>query len=377
VGGGDGESVGVVVRRLLLVGVVVAALAGVAPATAAAANTDPALDVPAATLAAALHCPAAFTHRRQEPVLLVHGTYTNDFESWSWGYARVLPGLGFDVCTVTLPNRALDDVQVSAEYVVWAVEHMAAATGGKVDVIGHSQGGLEPRWAVRWWPTVQSEVDDLVTLAATNHGTLAANAACSQPCSGAIWQMATTSHFLAALNAGDETPGAISYTSIYSLTDELVVPQAPQSVSAMAGASNVPIQSVCPGRPVDHLGILADAVAFALVLDAFNHAGPADPARIDRTVCLQTTFPGADPPLLLQERFDGGSYDTLPAEPPLKAYATAAPSPPAPAPATTPAPAPAPAPTLPATGGPGWWGWAGAAALAAAGLSRRRRRPAG
>src|SRR5437763_8583861 len=109
----------------------VALVAFAAPAAPARAQTaaDPALDVPQATLAAALHCPATFSHPSHEPVLLVHGTFATDQENWGFNYDLVLPKLGYDVCTVTLPNRSLGDIQVSSEYVVYAIEHMAAASG--------------------------------------------------------------------------------------------------------------------------------------------------------------------------------------------------------------------------------------------------------
>src|SRR4051812_9540101 len=86
--GGKNRSVA---RRL--VPLLFAAIALVAMAAPAHAETPaaPPLDVPEATLAAALHCPAAFTHPAHEPVLLVHGTFTNDRENWGFNYALVLP----------------------------------------------------------------------------------------------------------------------------------------------------------------------------------------------------------------------------------------------------------------------------------------------
>ena len=48
-------------------------------------------------------------------------------------------------------------------------------------------------------------------------------------------------------NAGD-----IDYTSVYSRGDEWVFPQFPTSVSAMDGAVNVPLDSLCPGRTPEH-----------------------------------------------------------------------------------------------------------------------------
>ncbi len=84
----------------------------------------------------------------------------------------------------------------------------------------------------------------------------------------------------------------MSYTSVYSLTDNLAFPQLPQSVSAQGdGATNVPIQSICPVRVVDHAQPVADAVAYAVVFDAFTHLGPADPSRIDRSLYGQLFCP--------------------------------------------------------------------------------------
>ena len=293
------------------------------------AAEDPALSVPADVAAAALHCPAPVRAGRS-PVLLVHGTFTNDDESWSWGYGRALPRLGYDTCTVTLPDRSMGDIQVSAEYVVAAVRALAAATGSRVHVVTHSQGGLEARWAARWWASVRDQVDDLVMLASPNHGTsVAAGQALTGLSCPACWQMRPGSAFLTALNAGDETPGEVSYTSLFSLTDAVVPQLPPPPTSAVDGAANILLQDVCPGRPVDHMTFLGDAVVFALVVDALGHPGPADPARLSPLACLQTLLPGAAPSGLAAMALREATGSTVPqgflttAEPPLAPYATA------------------------------------------------------
>jgi triacylglycerol lipase len=259
-------------------------------------------------------------------VLLVHGTGATGPLNWGWNYAKVLPTLGYDVCMVNLPDRALDDIQVASEYVVYAVRNIAQRSGHKVDVMGHSQGGLEPRWALKWWPDTQQLVDDWVMLASPNHGTVVADYPPSGLCTEACYQMSTHSKFIAALNAGDETPGDVSYTSLYSQTDELVQPV---TTAPLDGASNVMIQDLCPGRPLEHAAMAADAVTYALVIDAFTHLGPADPARINRNVCSQGTFPGVDVlsgfGIFLNEVLSARSnpYHPVAGEPPLKPYVTA------------------------------------------------------
>jgi triacylglycerol lipase len=287
-------------NRLLVTFLSVIGLA-VAPSGPAAHATakpppGPPLDVPANELASALSCPASFSHRGHDPVLLVHGTGLNAEQSWAWNYERVLPTVGFDVCTVTLPAHALGDIQVASEYVVYAVRTMSAAAHRRVSVIGHSQGGLEPRWALRWWPDVPGLVSHYVGLASPNHGIDAADVCvASRNCWPAVWQFAHGSRFLAALNRGSESPGATLYTAVYSLTDELVQPVLPAPTAALApapNASSVAVQDVCPGRPVNHISLLDDAVVFSIVMRALTSSHPARAADIGRSVCTQTTMPG-------------------------------------------------------------------------------------
>jgi triacylglycerol lipase len=273
-------------------GLIAFAVAGAIGGAASSALADPPITVPRGALRAALQCPRTFTHRDHEPVLLVHGTGLNADESWAWNYELALPPSGFDWCAVTLPNRALGDIQVSAEYVVWAVERIHALTHRRVAIITHSQGGMEGRWALRWWSRARADTADLVDLASPNHGIYAADAcADSGDCWPAVWQMASGSHFLKALNSVSETPGHVAYTQIYSQTDELVEPSSTVPLAGGANTANIAIQSICPGRVVHHAGILTDPVAWELTLDALTHPGPANPGRIDRGACLETTMP--------------------------------------------------------------------------------------
>ena len=151
---------------------------------------------------------------------------------------------------------------------------------------------MEARWAMRWWPATRAEVDDMILLGSPNHGIYAADACvASGNCWPAVWQMAEGAGFLKALNSGSETPGDVSYTDVYSLTDELVQPA---STVPLSGGANVSVQSVCPGRYVHHAGLLEDAAVNALVMDALTHPGPADPARVPLSTCAQTLMPGVN-----------------------------------------------------------------------------------
>lgn len=268
----------------------------------AGADDGPPLATPSAAMDKALHCPPTYLHPEHEPVLLVHGLGATGRENWGWNYARALPQAGFDVCTIDLPGRAWNDIQVSSEYVVHAVRTMSAASGKRVDILGHSEGGLQPRWAVRWWRDVSEAVDDLVTLGSPHHGVLdpLSHYQCPLPCiPGALWQMREGSRFLTALNAGDETPGPVSYTSVWSTSDELVQSMSlGKPTSVLEGAANVMVQDLCPGRWVSHVGLASDAATFAVVTDALTHEGPADTSRFDQQSCLRVNLPGVDPTAL-------------------------------------------------------------------------------
>ena len=157
-------------RAAVAIAAAAVAMGTVGVTAAGAAPSDPPFSVDAATLDQSLDCPS-FTHPEHEPVLLVHGTGTRGHEQFDWNWLQVLPGMGFDVCVVTYPDRGLGDQQVSAEYVAHAVTTMHAATGRQVDLMGHSQGASMPRWAVRFWPSVRAAIDDYVGIAGPYHGT--------------------------------------------------------------------------------------------------------------------------------------------------------------------------------------------------------------
>ncbi len=126
-------------------------------------------------------------------------------------------------------------------------------------------------------------MDDLVTLAAPHHGTTLEGL--SGVGCGACFQMTAGSRFLARLNSGDETPGDVDYTSIFTeLADEMVQPQPTASTLFGGGVNvaNISIQGIggqCAARPVTHASIVIDSVTHDLVLDALVNDGPASVAR--------------------------------------------------------------------------------------------------
>ena len=230
----------------------------------------------------ALHCPAVFAGKHK-PVLFVHGTTLTADSNWAWNYGRTLPGLGYDVCLVDLPDRARADIQLSSEYAVqrhpasWPRGRRARSTASASARDPSSPGGPSNSG-----PTRGDLVGDLVAMSGAAHGFTETEVICSSTCIAPFWQMKAGSRFLKFLNSDDETPGDIAYTSVYSRTDQFVwrVPNGPNEPWAesakIEGTSNIAIQDICPGRPVEHVQATYDAAMYAVVMDALTHDGPAD-----------------------------------------------------------------------------------------------------
>ncbi|MDE0803689.1 MAG: alpha/beta fold hydrolase [Acidimicrobiales bacterium] len=309
------------------------------PDVGAQASPDPTYSVATETLDAALDCDA-FTHPDKEPVLLVHGTFTSGHEQWDWNYGVLLRETGHDVCVVTYPDRGLGDQQTSAEYIARAVQRIHAESGRKVDMVGHSQGASMPRWAVKWWPSVQEALDDFVLLAGPVHGTSLVSGALPTGMPPAFFQFDPSSEFVRVLNEGDETPGAVDYTSIYTRYDELVQPVDPPTAALDPGldnpkVANILLQDVCPGNVSDHVTIgTIDRLTQILTLDALDNDGPTDVGRVgvDPLLCaLEGLYVVPDTFVNLVDQFERSAAGGLPGvelvteEPALRDYAVGSP----------------------------------------------------
>ena len=221
------------------------------------------------------------TAQHPEPVVMVHGTF-GDRRHLLEALERSIKAAGFCVFALDYGNRATGDIPTSAGELKTYVAKVLAATGAsKVSLVGHSQGGMMPRYYIKFLGGA-TYVDDLVGIAPSNHGTklVPANSLLN-PVLGTVCnscnQQAWGSAFLAHLNAGDETPGDVSYTQIESKYDEVVVPYTSAFLAAGPRTTNVTLQDLCPGLYVEHLFIPTNKVTIELTLNALEHAGPASP----------------------------------------------------------------------------------------------------
>jgi pimeloyl-ACP methyl ester carboxylesterase len=261
---------------------------------------DPTLSVPESDLRASLLCSGELGDPSRRPVLLLSGTTVDPDENFAWNWEPALTAAGFPWCASTAPDGNMDDIQVRGEYVVYAIRRMYEAAGRRIAIYGHSQGGMVGRWALRFWPDTRKMVADVVGAAPSNQGTDTAVPICALGCAPSFWQQRTGSDFITALNSRAETFRRISYTTVYTHLDEVVFPNLDDSGrsslhTGRGKIANVAVQDICPVDLADHLLLgTVDPVAWALFVDAVGHPGPADPGRIDASVCSQGLMPGVD-----------------------------------------------------------------------------------
>ena len=262
-------------RRLLLAACI-SAVGLLTIGSASAFASGPPLTVPQSELDAAVKCPIDPTNAAATPVMLVTGTGASGDQSYLIGKGA-FEAYGHPVCYVNFPDFTTADIQTSVEYLVYGLRKEFFLAQRKVAVIGISQGGLLPRFALTYWPDLRGKVSDAVLAAGTQHGTVLGLGSCSatSPCPPADWQQIAGSRLLRAINSQpDETPGNVSYTTVRSLSDETVQPQGGRHpTSALDGASNILIQGVCPGRTTSHIGTIVDSVTFQAFTDAVDHGG--------------------------------------------------------------------------------------------------------
>ena len=266
-----------------------ASLAVVVVWCAPAGASGPKLTVAKADLAAAFKCPIDPADATTTPLMFVTGTGATGDQGYLIGQGA-FEAYGHPVCYVNFPDFTTADVQVSVQYLVYALRREYARAGRKVAVFGISQGGLLARFALTYWPDLRRKVSDVLSAAGTHHGTTVSRG-CSptHPCAPAGWQQIKGSKLLEALNAQpDETPGNVSYTTVRSATDETVQPQTgKRPSSALEGARNILVQHVCPGRTTTHIGTAVDSVTFAAFVDAVRHRG-----RGKKGAAKVSRFPG-------------------------------------------------------------------------------------
>ncbi len=226
------------------------------------------------------------------PVVLLHGlgaTYYEDLNVLQgWLAAR-----GY--CTFASTYGAyegfplvggLRDIDESAQEIAAYVAKVRAWTGaGKVDLVGHSEGGFQSLYVPK---TQDVQVDKVVAIAPPTHGTTfagiydlayifgqaerdAVDKALKTVGCPACSQIGTGGTAVATLDDGPIARPGIDYTVIASRHDELVTPTETSFVRE-PGVVNQYVQDFCPLDPVGHIGEAYDTNVWNMVANGLESA---------------------------------------------------------------------------------------------------------
>jgi len=236
-------------------------------------------------------CKPSAAHPR--PVVLVHGTFADMSDNWQ-ALSPLLKNNGYCVFALNYGSYAgsgavgiygTGEIRNSAKELDTFVDKVLAATGApEVDLVGHSQGGMMPRWYLKFLGGA-SEVHTLVGLSPSNHGTtvdgiglLARFFPGGSQFTGALCpaceEQIVGSAFLAELNSGDDTVPGVEYTVIQTRYDQVVTPY---TSAFLSGAKNILLQNQCILDLGDHLSMPYDHIADADVLTALDPLHPRNP----------------------------------------------------------------------------------------------------
>ncbi|MFE3604076.1 esterase/lipase family protein [Streptomyces sp. NPDC059142] len=266
----------------------------VTPAVAATPTAAPAAAAATSSGWNDFTCKPSAAHPR--PVVLVHGTLANSVDNWL-GLAPYLVNRGYCVFSLDygqLPGvpliHGLGPIDASAAQLATYVDRVLAATGvPKADIVGHSQGGMMPRYYLKFLGGA-AKVNALVGIAPSNRGTTllgltklleyvpGAKDLLIEKTPGLTDQIAG-SPLLTKLNEGGDTVPGVHYTVISTRYDEIVTPYRSQFLTG-PDVRNVLIQDLCAVDVSEHATLgLVDRIAFHEVANAL------DPARATPTTC--------------------------------------------------------------------------------------------
>jgi triacylglycerol lipase len=243
-------------RRLLVAGLGLLVAAAIAAGVAAAAG--------------GASGPSGYPpQNRPGPVLLVPG-YGGQTASLSVLAARIR-ATGRRAIVVRMPGNGTGALNADASVLNDAVTRALAGGAPSVDVIGYSAGGV----VVLLWAREDggaAKARRVITLGSPYHGAkIAAGAEGFVPgaCPPACQELVPGSSLLAQLDAAP-APARPRWMSLWTTDDQVVTP--PES-ARLAGAVNVPIQSICPAERISHGQLPTNPVVTEIVLQAIG-SGP-------------------------------------------------------------------------------------------------------
>ncbi|WP_051198161.1 esterase/lipase family protein [Gordonia shandongensis] len=254
----------------------------------------------------------------QNPVVLLHGTWENAYDNWA-AFAPALKKAGFCVFTPNYGRTDLLDVgglgtvlpgangvakvSRSAEQIDPYITKVLAKTGAeKIDLIGHSQGGLLGRyWMKRW--NGHRKVDEFISYGATNNGTtLLGIGALGRGINNIGIDVLAPVTLLVGSAGIDQTVDSptvkyvnnrppyrdpdqrriypdVDYTIVGSRYDEVTTPYDLTFIRGYRNVRNITLQDGCEADTSDHVSMSYSPRAVSIALRTL------DPKRFDALTC--------------------------------------------------------------------------------------------
>ncbi len=240
------------------------------------------------------------TSAHPDPVVLVHATLADEGSNWVtlapllanngycvYAFNYGATWLSWEVWPFIGPRiDGLNHIEHSAEELRSFVNNVLSKTGAaKVDLVGHSQGGMMPNYYIKFLGGA-AKVNELIGLAPSNHGTTLSGLTkllevfpfASQIVSSLLefWGAASLpeqeegSAFMKKLfGSGEPLAAGVRYVVIETTHDEVVTPYTNAFLSG-SNVTNITVQSQCSGDPVAHIGMFDDSPALQNVLNQLS-----------------------------------------------------------------------------------------------------------
>jgi triacylglycerol esterase/lipase EstA (alpha/beta hydrolase family) len=231
--------------------------------------------------------PCTLSPAHPYPVVIVPGTFETDFGDWQ-ALSPLLKNNGY--CVYGLNYGAFQGlnsaarVADSAKELATFIDRVRQITGApKVDIVGHSQGGMMPRYYINFLGG-DRYVDKLIGISPSSHGTTVAGIATLVDrlglnpavalASPAVADQFDGSAFLKKLDASGDTRPGVAYTVISTRYDEVVSPWQSQFLTAGPGATvhNILIQVGCEADLSEHIATPYDIRVLTYVLNDLDPA---------------------------------------------------------------------------------------------------------
>lgn len=259
-------------------------------------------------------CVPSAQHPR--PLILIHGFAGNMADSMN-GLAPFYANRGYCVFAMNYGSfgtmfGGLADIEKSSMRQFGPfVDRVLTATGAdQVDVIGHSEGSIMPRWWMRFGDSTNDDgtpkIATFIGIGPASHGAdldgYAQQIRHTFPFDGIVKALVDTgcgacdqvlagSRFLEELNSLDPRPGenftglaqpGVRYLMLATTFDNFLIPYEYGFLDDPA-VTNMTVQDVCPIDRADHLSIVYDPVAYD-IMDEFLTPGSVAEQRCVKTV---------------------------------------------------------------------------------------------